>query len=1462
MSRRTTMAALGIVATVAVLVSSVDLLAARPAAASESTATASTTASGAPASVATCTPTAESSNARGVRCINGTELGSRGYNSCLVVPHALVPDIYLPNECYGQDGSKTYIEAIAQSRLVQALNPAHAGVVVSPVQWEVDLSRDALTRMTGTPQPSSLRPDVMLVGPGASDPSTNQVYIIELKVGAENMAEGLDQALRYVDALRRAGWSSTALAPLTFRDNFRVVYECVSGASSGPVYEYFRSYDIGMGVVITEKTGEDECEGERRRYPNHTRVAAIAGVTITQAAPPTIGNHEILELLSADEPADPDTPPPGDVTTDNEAALNYLSEAYLRGLIARLLVLAGQELAKRAAFEALRYEICLGPVNVLTRSVGDGSVTAEAQACLELTTVVSIASLLGTLGIPLDLDAEELRELGLDAEAVSTSGGVSSPAQVRGDPRLVTLDGLNYDFHGVGEYLLFAHSDTGLEVQMRTIAAQNSMSSVGSLVVKTGGLVFELRPDRSVLINGDPIDPTIGNLIYFGNGVLLSRSSTEIQLLSAFDDSTSQALIGWTPRPGSRGDFRLSLPNAWQGQVKGMLGNFDGNPRNDLTSASGVDVTASLAFGASSSLHLQRLYGTFGDSWRLSDETSWFTHPDGKRVADYVDPSYPGNVTSLGDLSPEAFEMASGICGAAGLTPGIAFDDCLLDVGSSGDTSFAASLASRDTFGIGLGDAFLGDGPLTVTFDGAIPPNFFPSFVRSLGGSQNYAGNYSSTGYPFYLNDLPGHSAFDMSARIVVDTFDPGAAPIRLVLDDKIVPGSVDPASVTQILLPDGSSAVVMDVDFHATHSLRETVGRLDLVASAGATWFGVDDITVDVARVPFELFEVVLEPGVEFDPLVSLPNTGAGIIESLGTTDRYCFDLPTDSSLVINGGRFDRPLEWRFWSPTNSFDSLSGHGTAALAEHLSGTGCLEVRVHDASVPDRWKYRLLVTLLPATPQVFQVDLTDADRVASQGLGIGAAELESSVSIDEYRFTVPSGGQRVLMNWWTAPGYSSSGHAALDMIGPGGQSVWSVADVSGLKPTMDEVLPAGDYIFRVSGLPLVPSGAIKGPYDFVLVADSPALSQTFNADLSVAGVENTFKSTTASGAGLLESSASADHYAFSLASSGPVVIKFSGLGTYATAPILWKIVDSTGATVDSGGFKSDSARTFDIAAGDYTLILSRNSAVSDPNYWGAPHSVQLMRVPEPQVFAADLSDIRRVSLQGLGSGAANLESSASVDDYGFTVPAGGQRVVLNWWAAPGTSGSGGHAALSLIGPDGQVVWSVADVYLKRPIMDLNLPEGDYVFRVAGLPLESTHLRKGPYDFLLFTPTAALTQTFPVDLSTAGLERTLQTGTTPGAGVLETSESVDKFTFTVPAGSAIVLSISGGTYNPGPTLWRLTDSAGAVVDSGEFKASFSKTISGLSGDYTLTLSRNPAAADTTSWSTPLTLKFKRL
>ncbi len=137
-----------------------------------------------------------------------------------------------------------------------------------------------------------------------------------------------------------------------------------------------------------------------------------------------------------------------------------------------------------------------------------------------------------------------------------------------------------------------------------------------------------------------------------------------------------------------------------------------------------------------------------------------------------------------------------------------------------------------------------------------------------------------------------------------------------------------------------------------------------------------------------------------------------------------------------------------------------------------------------------------------------------------------------------------------------------------------------------------------------------------------------------------------------GAGNLETTASEDDYYFSTAVAGKLRLEFSNCtGSLASTALHYVVSDAhTGATVrDDTPYCGDTANSIAaLPAGDYVVAVSDN---------GRSGTYQLaMDSVSPQQF--DVSLPASVSDGVPASGAGNLETRSSEDDYDFTTTSAG------------------------------------------------------------------------------------------------------------------------------------------------------------------------------------------------------------
>lgn len=124
------------------------------------------------------------------------------------------------------------------------------------------------------------------------------------------------------------------------------------------------------------------------------------------------------------------------------------------------------------------------------------------------------------------------------------------------------------------------------------------------------------------------------------------------------------------------------------GTLHGLLGTFSGDPATDLVTGTGAIVSAQPS--------REQLYGTFADSWRVTDATSLLPYPPGTNTATFTDKSFPDKVETVADLDPGPRDAARRLCASLGLTDRAAQDACVIDLLLTGQPAFALSASTTE----------------------------------------------------------------------------------------------------------------------------------------------------------------------------------------------------------------------------------------------------------------------------------------------------------------------------------------------------------------------------------------------------------------------------------------------------------------------------------------------------------------------------------------------------------------------------------------------------------------------------------------------------------------------------------------------------------------------------------------------------------------------------------------------
>jgi hypothetical protein len=163
-------------------------------------------------------------------------------------------------------------------------------------------------------------------------------------------------------------------------------------------------------------------------------------------------------------------------------------------------------------------------------------------------------------------------------------------------------------------------------------------------------------------------------------------------------DPSSRSLVLWPDQSrmlvilsrGSHIDYYLSVSQKRKGKLQGLLGNWDGARDNDLAARDGQTIhLAALA----PNQHHAILYGSFGQSWRISQQESLFRYAPGESTETFTILSFPTELIDANSLDPEAATKARSVCRAKNLTDGPIFDACVLDVAMTSDDVFAECAA-------------------------------------------------------------------------------------------------------------------------------------------------------------------------------------------------------------------------------------------------------------------------------------------------------------------------------------------------------------------------------------------------------------------------------------------------------------------------------------------------------------------------------------------------------------------------------------------------------------------------------------------------------------------------------------------------------------------------------------------------------------------------------------------------
>ncbi len=261
-----------------------------------------------------------------------------------------------------------------------------------------------------------------------------------------------------------------------------------------------------------------------------------------------------------------------------------------------------------------------------------------------------------------------------------------------GDPHVTTFDGAFYDFQAAGEFTLMKSTSDDLQVQVRqkpAIFGEFRIAFITAVAVRDGGATIEEDTGGQVYLDKRRFSFAFARLP--GGGSLTRFGSGQVGGLSVrWPDGTYVEIY---PGSGIGMDVVVHAARDRRGRLRGLLGPYLGNSRNEYIGRNGVDYRAG---GQFDQLPFGVLYGQYGNSWRITQKQSLFRYARGKSTRSYTRLNYPPRATTLAGLPKAARARAKRVCEAAGIRLRTVLLDCELDVGVTNDDAYVSGDQNLD----------------------------------------------------------------------------------------------------------------------------------------------------------------------------------------------------------------------------------------------------------------------------------------------------------------------------------------------------------------------------------------------------------------------------------------------------------------------------------------------------------------------------------------------------------------------------------------------------------------------------------------------------------------------------------------------------------------------------------------------------------------------------------------------
>jgi von Willebrand factor type D domain len=286
--------------------------------------------------------------------------------------------------------------------------------------------------------------------------------------------------------------------------------------------------------------------------------------------------------------------------------------------------------------------------------------------------------------------------------------GPSGPAESNGDPHLTSLDGLHFDFQAAGEFLLARSRSGDLQIQARQepYGKSSTVTVNTQIALRVGGRRVTVSPgagslDQPVVrVDGTVDSLPAGTSEPLGDGTLAREADGSGYVDVTWADGSTVVV-----RPVGQWGVAMviQLAGSRAGDVRGLLGDFDDNPADDLADRKGrpIKYTAKATGAWGDGLTRFRvaeefqpkffdaLYDDVGDAWRISQAESLFDYGPGQSTKTFTNKKIPTKPVDPEEVRRARRAEAERICREHGVTLPGPLEDCITDVAATGNAAFA-----------------------------------------------------------------------------------------------------------------------------------------------------------------------------------------------------------------------------------------------------------------------------------------------------------------------------------------------------------------------------------------------------------------------------------------------------------------------------------------------------------------------------------------------------------------------------------------------------------------------------------------------------------------------------------------------------------------------------------------------------------------------------------------------------